>query len=337
MRLLIVDDNELSREMAEDITEAMGLEVTGAGSGPEAIELAQKLMPEAVLMDYMMPEMDGAQTSIRLHELEAFANLPIIAMTAEEDPDIIRTLLEAGMCAVIHKPIKPETLYKTLSEYTEENLKKPENNSSKLPEEDEELRAMKEAGFDIGSGISYTGSVKSYKMYAYDFNRLLPEILEALDGYIRAEEYETFTVSIHGLKSNFRALGHRDYFKRCLQCEEAGKKGSYNEMCSLYEGDRASFEACKMALQHIFSGREQLEELSPGMLRSALLELKDAMLTYDLDTADVIIEDMEKHRIAPELEADMGRLYRQVAGLKYQAAAESIDGLLARGIGGRNG
>ena len=328
MKLLIVDDNELNREMACDVATDLGVKAILADSGSACLNILKSERPDVVLMDYMMPEMDGAEATVKLHEMEGLSELPVIAMTAEEEPSVIKILLEAGMCAVLHKPVDPTALYKTLSEYTREELKAPKVAQFIDIMEDENLMAMADLGFDVNAGIRYTGSLKNYRQYALNFTRLLPETLGQLDLLLKEKDYEDFVISIHGLKSNFRALGEDLLFKQSLKIEELGKEGKTAEMCDAFESSRADYEKCASGLNDIYGNTTLQAPLPLKELKGALRELKDAMKTFDLDTADAISEDLMRHEAPKNLAADFEKLYRDVAGLKYEAVIETAENIL---------
>ena len=81
-RILLVEDNELNQQVAQEFLSKGGLAVTVAGNGQEALNLLQHNRFDAILMDLHMPVMDGFETTRRLRARPEYAELPIIAMTA---------------------------------------------------------------------------------------------------------------------------------------------------------------------------------------------------------------------------------------------------------------
>lgn len=121
-RVLLVEDNEINREIAEVILQETGLTVESAPDGTDAVSMVEK-SPEhyydVILMDVQMPVMDGyeATRTIRAMQREDIKNMPILAMTAnamEEDKEMALT---SGMNAHIAKPIDTELLISLLSKY----------------------------------------------------------------------------------------------------------------------------------------------------------------------------------------------------------------------------
>ena len=121
-RVLLVEDNELNREIAREILTEEGIQVTEAVNGAEAVERMRFAKPgeyHAVLMDIQMPVMDGyeATRQIRLLPNPRLAGVPIIAMTADAFAEDKRRALEAGMNAHIAKPVNVKTLLTVLAEH----------------------------------------------------------------------------------------------------------------------------------------------------------------------------------------------------------------------------
>jgi CheY-like chemotaxis protein len=106
-----VDDNATNRVVAQALCEMFGCTSETAEDGVEALEAVQERRFDLVLMDIKMPRMDGVQATMAIRALDGPANaLPIVALTANADPDDARKYLEIGMAAVVEKPIKPERL-----------------------------------------------------------------------------------------------------------------------------------------------------------------------------------------------------------------------------------
>ncbi len=119
MRVLVVEDNELNREIAEYALEESGAEVTCAADGQEAFDLfcAKPVGTfDAVLMDVMMPRMDGLEATrrIRLLKRTDAKTVPIIGMSANAFADDITAAKQAGMNDYVLKPVNAECLLKAL-------------------------------------------------------------------------------------------------------------------------------------------------------------------------------------------------------------------------------
>ncbi len=110
-RVLIVDDDEVNRSLLMACLEGSGHHLQQAGSGIEALALAEAMMPDLVLLDVMMPGIDGIETTRRLKKLAGGSFLPIILITARTDRDSKLIGLSAGADEFLPKPIdRPELL-----------------------------------------------------------------------------------------------------------------------------------------------------------------------------------------------------------------------------------
>ncbi len=109
--ILIVDDNATNRVVAQALCEMFGCTSETAEDGMEALDAVKSRAFDLILMDIKMPRMDGVQATQAIRKLKSPAGqTPIIALTANADPDDARTYLSIGMAAVVEKPIKPERL-----------------------------------------------------------------------------------------------------------------------------------------------------------------------------------------------------------------------------------
>ncbi len=113
-RVLLVDDNALNREVALHLLTEAGIVADTAANGLQAIQRVERGDYDLVLMDIQMPVMDGLEATRRLRAMPRFANLPIVAMTAQAMADHRLASREAGLDDHLNKPIDPDHLFDTL-------------------------------------------------------------------------------------------------------------------------------------------------------------------------------------------------------------------------------
>jgi PAS domain S-box-containing protein len=117
LHLLLVEDNDLNQLVASERLKQMGITCSIANNGLEAVEMVQKEIFDAVLMDMQMPVMDGLSATREIRKLEGFANLPIIALSAAVLQDDLLLAQEAGMNDFVAKPIDKIALQNVLSKW----------------------------------------------------------------------------------------------------------------------------------------------------------------------------------------------------------------------------
>jgi CheY-like chemotaxis protein len=114
--ILIVDDNATNRMVAEALCEMFDCTSEQVADGAEAVEAAKSGRFDLILMDIKMPRMDGVAATRAIRDLPGRAGAaPIVALTANADPNDVATYIAAGMQDVVEKPIKPERLAAVLS------------------------------------------------------------------------------------------------------------------------------------------------------------------------------------------------------------------------------
>jgi CheY-like chemotaxis protein len=110
-RILLIDDEADLREVAQLSLEMVGgWQVIEGSSGSEGLAKAEKEQPDAILLDLMMPDMDGFTTFKRLQANNATKQIPVIFLTAKVNPDERSQLAQLGVSGVIAKPFDPMSL-----------------------------------------------------------------------------------------------------------------------------------------------------------------------------------------------------------------------------------
>jgi PAS domain S-box-containing protein len=120
-RVLLVEDNEINRQVAEELLSQAGIEVITANDGKEGLEMlaARSNDIDAVLMDIQMPVMDGYTATRQIRQQERFQGLPVIAMTANAMTRDRERAMAAGMNDHVAKPIDVDALFEVLNRWIE--------------------------------------------------------------------------------------------------------------------------------------------------------------------------------------------------------------------------
>jgi len=114
-RILVVDDELLLRVMLKDALEAAGHAVVLAENGPVAIDRAKTARPDLILMDIMMPDLDGFDTCKAMKADSALTGVPVILISATTDPKVVvDRAKQVGAVAVLPKPVPMDQLKQIL-------------------------------------------------------------------------------------------------------------------------------------------------------------------------------------------------------------------------------
>jgi len=116
-RILVIDDEDGIREIIQICLEAAaGWEVLTAASGSEGLEKAEAFQPDAILLDVMMPDMDGPTTFRQLQANAATGHIPTILLTAKAKISEQKQFIDLGVTGVITKPFKAQDLVDQIRE-----------------------------------------------------------------------------------------------------------------------------------------------------------------------------------------------------------------------------
>ncbi|MBR5420802.1 MAG: response regulator [Lachnospiraceae bacterium] len=209
-RVLIVDDNTVNRQVAQQLMKLFAVDAEAVSSGPEAIELIRdkKERYDLIFMDHMMPFMDGVEATGVIRDLpEDYARyVPIVAISANAIQGVEQQFLDAGMNDYISKPIRVEQLAIILKRW--------------LPRK----RILSTDGIDVTAGIrNCAGDISSYyellRTYAHS------DLSGELQRYFDEEDLPNYTVCAHSIKGASRSVGALQLADRAQELEEAGKRG----------------------------------------------------------------------------------------------------------------
>jgi CheY-like chemotaxis protein len=115
--VLVVDDHADTRFMLRYLLETRGCDVVEAGDGEEAVRLAWKMCPDLILMDMMLPRLDGLAAMLRIRELATLSHVPVIFLSGHAQPDVRAAALAIGGNDYLVKPLKLSELELTVERH----------------------------------------------------------------------------------------------------------------------------------------------------------------------------------------------------------------------------
>lgn len=122
IKVLVIEDNKQNMYMITYLLESYGYEVLQSFSGMEGINSAQKNMPDIILLDIQLPEMDGYAIARALRKNEELKQTPIIAVTSYAMPGDKERAIEAGATGYIEKPVNPDTFISQMEAFLPTHL-----------------------------------------------------------------------------------------------------------------------------------------------------------------------------------------------------------------------
>jgi CheY-like chemotaxis protein len=207
-RILVVDDQPLNREVVEGLLSLVGITPVMACNGQEAIDILQatRELFDLVLMDVQMPVMDGLSATRQIRQIDRFANLPVIAMTAHTMAHEREKSHAAGMSGHIGKPFEEEAFFRLLAKWIPETKQNRLFATVSNPEPDEGFPAL--AGIDTVSGLALlVGNEARYRHWLMDFVVEGPTALTNIRQALTAKDKKTAILAAHSLKGRAGLLG----------------------------------------------------------------------------------------------------------------------------------
>ena len=114
--ILVAEDERDIRELINFTLSFAGHTVTQAANGAEALEVAQKVLPDLIMMDVRMPRMTGYEACRQMKEIDSIKAIPVVFLSAKGQDDEVQTGIQAGAIAYILKPFAPDELAQQITE-----------------------------------------------------------------------------------------------------------------------------------------------------------------------------------------------------------------------------
>lgn len=129
-KVLIVDDIDINRKLIRIYLENSDITIFEAENGIQAIQMAETYMPDIILMDMKMPEMDGFEATKKLRQIDFLYEVPVIALTASAMSGDEEKILDAGCSSYIAKPVEKGALLREMAKFIPDKIKSAKSKSS---------------------------------------------------------------------------------------------------------------------------------------------------------------------------------------------------------------
>jgi len=231
--IMLVEDNETNQLIAKSLLQQVGIEVILASNGKEALELYQqhKENLDLILMDLHMPVMNGYEAAQEIRKISK--DIPIIAMTADVNPDVSEKCEQSGIYHFISKPFNPDRLVKTIENILEEGI-------SVLDQE---------TGL-----INMGGNWELYQQVLNEFVKENRDVVDKLKHAIDEKRYGDAIQIVHKVKSSSGSIGAKPLYEVSIALQKALNEQNEEEILFLQE---------KFS-RYISKLLEEIEELKVG-------------------------------------------------------------------------
>jgi signal transduction histidine kinase/CheY-like chemotaxis protein len=347
-RVLVVDDIEINLNVAEGLLAPYKMSIDCAAGGLEAVHLVQKKKYDFVLMDHMMPGMDGieATAAIRSREEsqrkerpgEFFKETPIIALTANAISGMKEMFLEKGFNDYISKPIEIAKLDEIIAHWIppEKRIRTTVGIGGEILSG---AGSLVIPGIDVKRGVVMTGGTEaSYRKVLVQFCKDAAARLYFFAAVPAEEDLPLFTIQVHALKSAAATIGAAALSAEAANLESAGKAGDTAAITENVSGFHARLsqliEEIGKALGEENAGAEHENRDGKSSLRDSfyplLSNLKAALETKNMKEIDRFLEELEKLPLDAKEREAVQAISDEVLMGEYQEAVEIIKSLAVR-------
>ncbi|MBR4542651.1 MAG: response regulator [Lachnospiraceae bacterium] len=312
-KVLVVDDTDMNNILIKKLLSKRGIEVDTSTSGPDAIEKAEKEKYALILMDHLMPNMDGvtAFKEIRSDENGLNGSTPCIVLTANSVDDGGQAYRDMGFCDYIQKPVNGKMLGDKVMEYmsasSESDMVEPvsEAGPQSLPDWAKRIKSIKWISFD--KGIDNCGGLDEYKEALEIFFSTSELRIKEIRDFYENEDWDNYTIKVHALKSTAGIIGVMSLSLLAEEMEDAGKAGNISRINKKTESLLDMYEECSRGLGGAFGQsageKEKKPLISPDMLAEAYEMLGGYAMRMDYDNMESIMSDLEAYDY-PEAEKE---------------------------------
>lgn len=276
-RILAVDDNEGNLSVLKALLGRTLLGLDTALSGQECLDKVRENQYHVILLDYMMPQMDGIETIRRLRQRNC--QIPVVALTADVTPGTRQKLLAAGFADCLTKPVSGSRLEQVLLSClpTEQvtllrsNAEGPRTD----PKIQQQLQWLRNYDISLTDGLSFvSGSLSRYQDIAGIFLTHTAEISQSLRRFAEAGDYPSFARSVHSLKSQAGLVGAVELAALAQRLEEKCTAGQTAFLESALPLLRYELERVRQGLSQFLATAAADSELSrsaPALCKEELL------------------------------------------------------------------
>ena len=347
--ILVVEDDAINQQVAREFLELAGVAVTIAGNGMEALEQLGQDRFDAVLMDVHMPVMNGIETTKRIRAYPHFANLPVIALTADMDSEGHKTYLAAGMNDFVAKPIHPNELVTALLRWIKRDKGAAQLPKNSTPETGMTETGMTETsraeatqpvagnhhGLDKLPGFELDNILKMLNGNREQLTRLLTSFMDDKAGAadeivasVTAGDFHAAYQLAHKLKGTSGTMGAKRLHAAIVQLERELKAGRHNP--AALDAFREEFNFAMSAI----AGLHPTEKHAPtpghagdtATLTNVALKL-DKLLEENDFVADELLDELKKNLPADKL-SQFDALRQHIKNIKYANARQTLRALV---------
>lgn len=362
-RILVVDDVRLNLQVACGLLARMKMQVDTAESGLQAIEMTKKCHYDVILMDHMMPEMDGITAAKKIRELaeitgdEYYREVPILALTANAISGMREQFLEEGLQDFISKPVEGKVLEAALMKWIPvekifrgneaelqnsmnqrredsvetKNLQNEARTESEYGEKDaSEDWGIVIPGIDVEAAKGFFLSKEMYLETLHDYIDAVPDVSGKIEHFCEEGDIKNYTIVVHGLKSSSKLVGAMEVSEEARRLEECGHQDDAETICRDTGSLLELYQSCRKSVLAFFGEDEQEENttITEKEMLEQLSELKNAAENFNMEAYFNWEKEMENVSVPEAYQEAWKGIKEAVRNVAFSETVERIEKIL---------
>ncbi len=327
--VLLVEDNKINQQVAMGLLLQLGLKVTVADNGFEAIAAVAKKPFDLVFMDIHMPQLDGIEATRKIRSQSQYAELPIVAMTANAMAGDKEISLAAGMNDHITKPIELTILKNTLLKWI-----KPRSTDAEYQDISESVDGEEEfPEFDsikVKQGIkNIGGNSRLYKKILQDFADDNKNTTTEIHNNIRVGDYKKAFIAVHTVKGVAGNMAAFSLYEAASQLEEALKNESYDKVELLYVAFNEAITSLLEEIQ-VFAvipsqaPQVMIDDIDREKAQQLIEKLRPLLLEANAEAGDLVTEIGDLWALSTK-QVWVETLIDQIQNFDFEEAVETLN------------
>ena len=302
--VLIVDDNPVNLVVAEGLLEPLKMKIETATSGLEAIDKISSQMFDLILMDHMMPEMDGVETVHIIREChKEYENIPIIMLTANAIEGTKQMFLKEGLNDFVSKPIEVKVLVSAIARWLPKEKIVKQKIFSKNTEPSKK-ESIKIGDLDVRTAMERLGSEDLFWTVLKKYYKSIDKKSKVIEETWKNSDWSQYIIEVHALKSTSKQIG-ADYLSELAKTLElAGKAGEYDTIHQKTEELLIEYLKYVPVLEPYFKEEDkeedEKEEMEKDLLLQSITDMELALESLDMIQMEKIMEDLKNYKMSKQ-------------------------------------
>lgn len=332
--ILVVDDNELNLTVAAGILAPLQMKIDTATGGRECLDMIEKKHYDIILMDHMMPELDGIETTHLIRRFhEEYDNVPIIALTANVMEEMRAMFLVEGMNDFIAKPIESKVIVNKIKQWLPgDKIQKIEGKTDSGEDKKKELEITAQKinipELDVCHALQLAGNEKLFWQILMEYVRVIPKKSRLIQEKREQEDWKDYTIEVHALKSASRQIGAIELADLAAEMEKAGKEDNISFILEHHDELMERYLAYEPVLSKYLDIPQKQTQPKIGYDREKveqyLGQMQNAIDDLDMDAMDETIGKLAEISLTGEEEQYFRRMREAAEDVEVEVCENII-------------